>query len=66
VGKVGVTKPVVKKEELKRSTPGLMTPRTPRGDPPSSGRQSVLSRGSKKLLDKEEEKMGMTEVLARE
>jgi len=57
---------VAKKEELKRSGTGVMTPRTPRGDLASSGRLSVLSRGSKRLLDKEEDKVNKAEVLARE
>jgi len=67
IGKPVVTKPVAKKEELKRSSfGGGMTPRTPRGDPPSSGRLSVLSRGSKRLSDKEEDKVDKAEVMARE
>ena len=51
VPKLG-TKEVAKKEEAKR-TSGLMTPRTPRNPPASSGRASLLSKGSSKELKEE-------------
>ena len=41
----------------------MMTPRTPRGPPASSGRASLLSKGSG---SSKEEKVNMAEVLARE
>ena len=52
-----------KKEEAKRTTTGLMTPRTPRGPPASSGRASLLSKGSSRSG---EEKINMAELQARE